>query len=78
MPNPIWKNSGFTEPVEAEGKRTMTLEGVIGKASFCFVLLLMATAFMWARHFTGRGNLWITLVAMAGGLGSSYVSYRLP
>ena len=78
MPNPIWKNPGFIEPVEKEGKKTMTLEGVLGKASFCFVLLLLATAFMWARHFTGKGNIWITLAALAGGLGSSYVSYRLP
>ena len=78
MPNPIWNNRGFTERTEKEGQKTMSLQRVISKAWLCFALLVISTAFMWARHFAGQGNLYITVIALAGGLGSSYVSYSLP
>lgn len=78
MTNPIWKNKNFSEKTDPGDSRSLSLKRVISRATFCFILLLLATVLMWTRHYSGKGDLTITIIALAAGFASTYISFHMP
>jgi uncharacterized YccA/Bax inhibitor family protein len=78
MPNPVWKNAKFNEKTDNLEKRSLSLNRVISKSILCFVLLILATSFMWSRYFASKGDILITLAALAAGFLTTWISVRLP